>query len=153
MEELEKPRSKQVITVDHVLEATKGAEALRKRNLVSVSQEDELRRAILEKFRSGVIKNTVAPRKLVRLAQAVSREEVSADSARKVIVKLITKPKYSIDEAFSESVEQVDFEHSVEQLAERLIARIEEHILRGYNLSGTLGETLQRLSKRIKELK
>lgn len=153
MAELEKPRSKQIITVDHVLEATRAAEALRKRDLVSEDQEDDLRRAILSKFRTGVVNNTVAPRKLVRLAQAVKRDEVPTETARRVIRKLTVNAGYSIDDAFSDSVAQVDFEHSTEQLAERLIARIEEHKERDYTVSETLAKTLQRLIRCIKALK
>lgn len=153
MAELEKPRSKQIITVDHVLEATRAAEALRKRDLVSEDQEDDLRRAILSKFRTGVVNNTVAPRKLVRLAQAVKRDEVPTEIAKRVIRKLTVNATYSIDDAFSDSVAQVDFEHSTEQLAERLIARIEEHKERDYTVSETLAKTLQRLIKCIKALK
>ena len=153
MDELEKPRSKQIITVDHVLEATRAAEALRKRDLVDEGEEEDLRRAILNKFRTGVVNNTVAPRKLVRLAQAVTREEVTTETARRVVRKLTANANYSIDDAFTDSVAQVDFEHSTEQLAERLIMRIEEHKEREYALSASLAQTLRRLIRCIKALK
>jgi ParB family transcriptional regulator, chromosome partitioning protein len=153
MQELEKPRSKQIITVDHVLEATKAGEALRKRGLVDEKEEDELRRAIIGKFRTKVIFNTVAPRKLVRLAQAVGREEVRSDVARRVVKKLTSQPAYSIEDAFAESVAQVDFEHSIEQLADRLIARLEEHLTRDYRPSDSLKASLRRLGGLIRKLR
>jgi len=52
----------QEITVDHVLETTKGVEALRKSKIVAADDEDNLRKIILTKFRKKVIDNTVAPR-------------------------------------------------------------------------------------------
>jgi ParB family transcriptional regulator, chromosome partitioning protein len=118
MLELKKPRSQQVITVDHALEATRRAAALRKRHLIDAKEEDELRRAILTKFRSKVIDNTVAPRQLARIARAVEREEGPMAVARRVTKKLIEDPAYSIKDAFSGSVEQVDFEHTIEQATE-----------------------------------
>jgi ParB family transcriptional regulator, chromosome partitioning protein len=150
--ELEKPRSQQVITVDHVLEATRGAAALRKREVIDAKEEDRLRRAILTKFRSKVINNTVAPRQLARIARAVERDEVPVGVARRVTVKLIEDPRYSIADAFSASVEQVDFEHTVEQVTERLADNLAEHQRRGYELGDALRASLERLDRTIRRL-
>lgn len=147
--ELKKPRSEQKITVDHVLEATKGAEALRKRELISPDEENALRRAIIAKFRKSVIKNTVDPRKLARLARAVERGEVSTAVAKRVVKRLIDEPRYSIDDAFRQSVEEVDYEHGLEQLTERLIARLDEHQQRGYSPSDKLLSLLKALAERL----
>ena len=152
MDELEKPRSQQVITVDHVLETTRGAAALRKRDIIDEVQEDELRRAILKKFRSKVIDNTVAPRQLAKIARAVEREELPMSVARRVTSKLIADPKYSIADAFAASVEQVDFEHTVEQATERLLERLLLHQHRGYELGPGLRESLERLDGTIRRL-
>lgn len=150
MAELDKPRSEQVITVDHVLEATRGASALRKRDIVDDEDEERLRRAVVDKFRSGVIKNTVAPRQLARLARAVERDEVPLATARRVTRQLIVDPEYSIDDAFRSSVEQVDFEHTVEQLATRLADKLREHTAREYTVGNGLAEALSDLSKVIR---
>jgi len=150
LEELQKPRAEQEITVDHVLETTRGAEALKKREVVTEREEDELRRAILKKFRTKVISNTVAPRKLARIGRAVERGEVSSAVARKVVARLINNPRYSIEDAFKQSVEQVDYEHGLEQLVARLIARLDEHESRGYEASEDLLELLKQLAKRIR---
>lgn len=150
--ELEKPRSQQIITVDHVIEATKGAEALKKRSIIDDETEDKLRKAIIGKFQTGVIGNTVDPRKLIRLAQSVERGEIPINAAKNVINKLVNDAKYSIDVAFSETVEQADFEHSLEQLIERVVGRLDEHRIRGYQLSPSLSNAISILSKKIKEL-
>jgi ParB/RepB/Spo0J family partition protein len=152
MAELGKPRADQVITVDHVLEATRGAFALRKRDIVDEDDEERVRRAVVDKFRSGVIKNTVAPRQLARLARAVEREEVPLATARRVTHELIVNPKYSIDDAFRSSVEQVDFEHSVEQLANRLTDKLHEHSARKYTVGEGLADALSELSKVIRQV-
>lgn len=152
MAELEKPRGAQEITADQVLEATKGAEALRKREVIDKQTERKLRKAIIAKFRTKVIKNTVAPRKLARLARAVEREEVAPGAVRKVVAKLIDDRDYDIDMAFSETVEQVDFEHGTDQLITRIITRLVEHRERGYRLSDKLKSAMKDLRKEISQL-
>lgn len=145
LQELDKPRSEQILTVDHVLEATTAASLLRKREIVDSDTEERLRRAIIGKFRTGVINNTVAPRKLAKLARAVARHEVPLQQAKRVVARLISEPKYDIDRAFTDSIEQVDFEHNIEQLASRVVSALEEHKQRGYRIPSGLTETLKNL--------
>ena len=152
LDELEKPRSQQILSVDHVLEATKGAEALRKRSIINEKEEDHLRKAIIAKFQSQVINNTVAPRKLIRLAQSVERGEIPINAAKNVVFKLTFDSDYSIDTAFEETVEQADFEHTLDQLVDRMITRLDEHEKRGYRMSETLQKALGELSAKIKKL-
>lgn len=152
MQELEKPRAEQVITVDHVLETTKGSAALRKRGVIDEEEEENLRRVVLDKFRSGVIKNTVAPRQLARIARAVEREEIPLRTAQRVAVRLISDPDYAIDDAFRDSAAQADFEHTTEQLVERLGDRVTEQLSRGYPVSDSLRSQLQQLVRNIRAL-
>lgn len=152
MEELKKPRSQQLITVDHVIEATNAATSLRKRQIIEEKEEDTLRRAIIEKFRTKVISNTVAPRKLAKLARSVEREEITSQHARTIVKQLISDPEYSIDAAFSESVEQVDFEHGLEQLANRLVDSVGQHQERGYQVPQQLVEVLRELRAKINSI-
>lgn len=150
--ELEKPRSHQVLSVDHVLEATRGAAALEKRGVVGENERERLTRSIIGKFKTGVEKNTVAPRQLARIARAVERNEVSRDAARAVAIRLISDAGFTIEQAFKGSVERVDFEHSVEQVADRLRENLEEHLRRGYEVGASLSDALSRLRKVIGEL-
>jgi hypothetical protein len=152
LEELDKPRSEQILTVDHVLETTTAAALLRKRGVVDGGTEDKLRRAILDKFKSRVIKNTVAPRKLARVARAVGRQELSLAAAQSVVKKLINDRGYDIDAAFRDSVEQVDFEHSVDQQVGRLLTALEEHQRRRYQTSDALVRRLEELAAAIRRV-
>lgn len=152
IDELDKPRSEQVLKVDHVLEATTAAGLLRKRGIVDENTEDRLRRAILDKFKARVINNTVAPRKLARIARAVARQEVSLPVAQDVIRRLISEKKYDIDAAFRDSVEQVDFEHSIDQQVGRLLTALEEHERRHYRTSPALLKRLEHLITRIRKV-
>jgi ParB/RepB/Spo0J family partition protein len=152
MEELDKPRSQQVISVDHVLETTRGAAALRKQGIINKKEEERLCNALMSKFRTGVIKNTVAPRKLARIARAVSRQDASIQVARDVTIKLIVERGYSIDDAFDESIASADFQHAVEQVADRLSASLDEHKRRRYKLGESLRTSLIQLRQLIDNL-
>ena len=152
MKELDKPRNEQSLTVDHVLEVTKGASALRKRELVDDDEESELCDALVEKFKNRVLTNTVEPRKLSRIARAAERGGLDLSAARKVVLRLAEDPKYTIDQAFRATTERIDFEHTTEQLAGRLLQRIGDHINRGYKVRGEFEATLRELLGAIREL-
>jgi hypothetical protein len=59
-------------------------------------------------------------------------------------------PKFSIDSAFTASVEQVDFEHSLDQLIVRLQQNLDLHSQRKYTVSAHLRRTLQTLTHSIR---
>jgi ParB family transcriptional regulator, chromosome partitioning protein len=151
MEELAKPRDQQLLTVDHVLEATRGASALTKRGVLNNGdEEEELRRAVVDKFKSGVLKSTVEPRLLARMARAVEREEISPAVARSAVKKIVRDSSYSVEKAFKGSVLAVDFSHGTEQLAQRLAGRIEEQEDEDYNPTDSLREALTELASSIR---
>jgi ParB family chromosome partitioning protein len=152
MRELEKPRSEQKISADHVLEATRGASALSKRKIINNKEETKLRRAIITKFREDVLVNTTDPRMLARIGRAVDRREISKDTARRVALQLIEDPSYSIRKAVEASIERVDFEHGTEQLAGRLTQRLENHLEKDYELGEGLRLSLTKLSKVIRAI-
>lgn len=147
--ELEKPRSQQTLTVDHVIETTAGVEALEKRSVITADEVEPLRQAIIQKFRSKIIDNTVAPRKLANLARAVEREEVTVAVARKSVLKLQTRPNYTIQDVYEETVEQADLEHGVDQLANRLMLKLDELADRDVALSSKTVDVLKRLARAI----
>ena len=147
MNELEKPRSDQVITVDHVLETTRGVDALVKRKVIYDDEVEPLRKSIITKFRTGVVKSTVDPRKLARIARAVEREEVEATSARTAAIRLITDEAYSIDEAFNDSAATADEQHSIRQL----VGRLEDNLLELSPSSIIAGTRLHRQLKNLRD--
>lgn len=150
--ELEKPRHEQALTVDQVLETIRGVDALAKREVIDEDEEEDLRAAIIEKFRMGKIASTVDPRKLARMARALDRGEVAERSVNRVVARLITEPEYSIQDAFAATVESVDFQHGTEQLADRVTARMLMLADRQYELSDSLRASLRALHKQITAL-
>lgn len=152
MQELEKPRSQQVLTVDHVLEATAAATAVVRRGILTADEEDAFRSAIVDKFVSKVIVSTVDPRKFARLARAVERGEVPMKTARHATLRFIQREAETVRDIFSNTVEEHDFQHGTELLAERLEARLAEVLDRGYQVSDGLVESLRKLKKKLNQV-
>jgi hypothetical protein len=84
------------------------------------------------------------------MARAVEREEVSSAVARRAVVRIIEDPKFTVEEAFKSSVQAVDFARGTEQLADRLVVRIEEHQNENYAPTDSLRETLENLGRSIR---
>lgn len=126
LQELEKPRSEQKLTVDQVLESTVAAQALRKKRVISEDEESKLRMALVNKFKSRVIDNTVAPRMISKIARAVQRGDVSVKRARKAALRLTDDAGYTVERAFQDTAADKDREHAIEMLAQRLIEKLEE---------------------------
>lgn len=151
LNELSKPRSAQILTVDHVIEASAGVEALQKRQIITPAEVEPLRRAIVEKFRKKIILNTVAPRKLANLARAVEREEVSISAAKNSIKNLLQNPTYSIDQVYLDTVERADFEHGIEQLTTRLMTKLKELDAREFSPSQKIIKAFRQLAAELKK--
>lgn len=152
LEELEKPRPDQKLTVDHVLESVRGSVALQKNDVLHEEESEQLVDAIVEKFILGTLSSTVEPRLLTRIARAVQRDEVPTKLARRVSLKIVSDPKYTIQNAFSDSIERIDFEHGTEQLATRVVSRLIEHLEREYDLGESLEDSLKQLQSIIRRL-
>ncbi len=152
MQELHKPRSKQVLTVDHVLEATAAATAVVQRGIIKPAEEDAFRESIVKKFEQKIIESTVDPRKFSKLARAVERGEVERSDARLAALRFMQHDDATVRDLFTATVEEHDFQHVAEQLAERLENRLDEIAERGYRISGSLLERLKKLEKKIKRV-
>ncbi len=152
MEELEKPRSEQVLTVDHVLEASRGAEALAKREIISNETAAELVEAVIDKFRNRVEKNTTAPRHLPAIARAVERGDVGEAIVRRAVARIIQQPTYTVERAFQDIGAEPKSRKAIGDLVDRSISQIDSHIERGFKLDAQTTEKLKLLMKRIREL-
>jgi ParB/RepB/Spo0J family partition protein len=150
MVEAEKPRSEQRLTVDHVLETTKGAYALRKRGVVTAQSEERLRSAIVNKFKTGKLNSTVEPRKLADMARAVERGEVGTEDARAAVKRLISDPDYTVDQAHKDVVGRAGYEHTLEQQIERLVSKLEQDSAEGNHYGDHVYAALRRLRAAIR---
>ncbi|WP_448235562.1 ParB/RepB/Spo0J family partition protein [Microbacterium paulum] len=142
-EEQERPRSEQTLTVDHLLEVTRGAKALLKQDLVNEEERGTLEVALIDKFRVGSLTSTVEPRLLSRMARAVEREDVPPTVVRESVERLIEDPKFTVRDAFAATVERAEQEHSLDMAGKRLIESVST--LSQANLSDGVLLTLREL--------
>lgn len=139
------PRTDQALTVDHVLESTRGSDSLKKEEVLSEDEAAELTDTLVEKFKARILRSTVEPRQLVRLARGVGRGEVSRDTARQVVKRLIEDRSYTVDEAYRDSVEDVDNQHNLELQASRLVEKLQNLAESGRSFQPGLHEALASL--------
>ncbi|MDW4571409.1 ParB/RepB/Spo0J family partition protein [Microbacterium sp. M3] len=118
--EQERPRSEQTLTVDHLLEVTRGAKALTKQHVISESRKTDLEVALIEKFRAGALTSTVEPRLLSRMARGVERGDVPASTVERSVDRLIADPTFTVRDAFAATVERAEQEHNLDLAAQRL---------------------------------
>lgn len=153
LEELDKPRSKQILTVDHVIESSSAAKAIRKAEIIkNDAEEGQLRDSLIDKFKNKIVDNTVAPRLLVRMARAVSRKELPTISAQKVVMRLTKEPKYTIQQAYDESTATIELDYSTALLADRLMQRLDNLAIKRFSPSPRLLQSLENLQSRIRKL-
>ena len=152
MSELNKPRSQQEISVDQVLESFKGSESLWKKEVISESQHARLTRSLVDKFRAKVETTTIHPRLLAKIGRGVERGDVSVKVTRKAIQKLINNKRYTIADAFHDTVARAELEHQIEQLADRIIGKIDAELDGKLPLSESLIATLKKLQKHLKRI-
>jgi ParB family chromosome partitioning protein len=152
LEELEKPRSEQRVSVDHVVEASDGANRMATAGIMPRAEASALVQTVVTKFRSGVIQSTVEPRKLSRIARAVERGEVSLPLVRREIQRFHSNPDYSIENVFQNTVEEADYAHGTEQLVRRSLSRLREIQNREFELSDELRSALEAMLREIRAL-
>lgn len=104
--ELRKPKPQQQFTEDFYIEMERALKTVERAmpKVVSKFGKEAIRQTLIEKYKQGTISNRVDFRQIAKIARA---ENVSADStaAEQSLQKLFTRDnKYSIDEAYSDSV-------------------------------------------------
>ena len=152
MDELEKPRSEQTLTVDNILESVRGSESLRKREIISEEEEAILSEALIEKFRRKVLGSTVEPRLLPKMSRAVERGDVTITAARSAVRRLISDPQYTVEQAYARVVEVADFAHAIETQAERLSNKLDDLVARESEISPSLRAIFVTLRRKLNTL-
>jgi ParB family transcriptional regulator, chromosome partitioning protein len=131
LRDLEDPTNKQSISVDQVIEAVDAAQDLREAKIVEDDEERNVIDSVVEKFRSGIIKNTVEPRKLGKIARAVRDGRLLPRPARKAILRFCRTKSVTIENVVSETIEEIEYKQSLDRglrsFEEKWLADIEAH--------------------------
>lgn len=119
-DEQELPRGDQSLTVDHLLEVTRGGKALSRQGIVTEEERRELERALIGKFKEKKLTSTVEPRLLTRMARAVEREDVPTALVKSTVQRMIAEPDFTIKAAYAASVEMAERDHNLEMATRRI---------------------------------
>jgi ParB family chromosome partitioning protein len=123
LDELRKPKPQQLLSEDFFIEMEKGLKTVARRMPDVIPDVDVARRVLIKKYRSKTIGNIVHFRDIGKIARA-SMVDADEQSARNVLRKLFDDNKYSIADAYADSVseayEERDVSKRVSALAERL---------------------------------
>ena len=103
LKELNKPKAQQKITEDLFIEMERALKTVERVMPSVIPDKDAVRQVLLKKYRSGVINNRVHFRNIARIAHA-EKVGYEPDAAAKQLRKLFADNKYSIEDAFLNSV-------------------------------------------------
>jgi ParB/RepB/Spo0J family partition protein len=152
LEELEKPKTEQLITVDHAIEALDGSDQLVKRGIIERRSGDRLSRVILEKFKSKILTSTVEPRRLVRIARAFERGEISKELVRAQLKRFESQSSRTIEDVYKILVEDTEFAHQTTQAITRLVQRLQEMRDRHFEIDEEFADALHQLAVEVRTL-
>ncbi|MBX3104003.1 MAG: ParB/RepB/Spo0J family partition protein [Cryobacterium sp.] len=150
-DEQDLPRAEQNLTVDHLLEVTRGGKALARQEIVSHDEQGQLERALISKFRANTLTSTVEPRLLTRMARAVEREDVPPAVVRRAIERLIDDDAFTVRDAYAASVERAEQEHNLGLATRRLIGDV-SGLGQADDLSESIKTTLRELRDILNDL-
>lgn len=142
LEEIQKPKNKQTISEDFFIEMEKSLKAVQNAMPEVIPDRDVARQSLLKKYKDGVIANIVDLRKIGKIARA---KRVNADpvAAQDAIRKLVADPKYSIDNAWSETVSEAYAERDIVTGIDRLLDKLDE--VQASDLDDDVREKLEEL--------
>lgn len=145
LEEIKKPKSKQTISEDFFIEMEKALKTVERAMPEVMPDKEKARRALLRKYRDGVITNIVDLRKVGKIARA---KNVNADpvEAQEAIRRLLTEPTYSINDAWTETVSEAYAERDIVTGIDRLLIKLDE--VEADELDDDVREKLEELVER-----
>jgi ParB family chromosome partitioning protein len=151
MEEANKPRDQQKIKADLFVEINKSMRAVERYvpEVFDQVTEAEYRDRLVEKYVAGTVNNVVRFRDLARIARAERAGGDPAEAAP-IVVRVITDPKYTIERAYSDSVEPAYTSRDIETRAGALADRLEG--LAADQVTPSARKALMRLSRALKSL-
>ena len=147
--ELNRPKAKQRVTEDLFIELERALTTVERAMPDAIPQRDSARRVLLKKFKSGIIKNRVDFRNVAKIARA---QNVGYDTkaASTQLKKLFQDNRYSIDEAYANSVGEAYKERDVGSRVTSLLALLDE--ITPEEIDDELKEKLRELQQKLNSL-
>ena len=125
LNELKKPKTKQTLSEDLFIEIERSLKTVARAMPGLIQDKNQARDILIAKYQANVISNIVDFRKIAKIARA---ESVKADTskAKTAIQKLFTDPRYSIEQAWGQSVSEAYAERDIASRIETLLSKLEE---------------------------
>lgn len=147
--ELAKPKPEQKLSEDFFIEMERALKTVERAMPTVVGDKDRVRRVLIDKYKVGVIKNLVDLRDIAKIARA-ENVECNPDDAEQTLRRLFKKNRYSIKQAFDDSVSEAYSERDVLTRINALLSRLEE--FEAGELDEDLQEALNALQDAVKRL-
>lgn len=147
--ELNRPKAQQKVTEDLFIEMERALTTVERAMPDVIPQRDAVRRVLLKKYKTGVIGNRVDFRSVAKIARA---ENVGYDrkAAANQLQKLFQDNRYSIDEAYANSVGEAYKERDVGSRVTSLLTLLDD--LQPEDIDDELKEKLKALRRRLTAL-
>lgn len=147
--ELKKPKSKQLLSEDLFIEMERSLKTVIRAMPEVVKNKDHARDILLRKYKDKVIDNIVDFRKVAKIARSTV-VGVSVEQAQGAIKRLLTEPKYSITQAWTETVSEAYAERDIVSRIDGLMAKLDE--IEASEIDDDVREKLEELVKRAEAI-
>jgi ParB-like chromosome segregation protein Spo0J len=146
LSELNRPKAQQKVTEDLFIEMERALITVERAMPSTIPERDAVRRVLLKKYKSGVIGNRVDFRNIAKIARA---DNVGYDrnAAASQLQKLFKDNRYSIEEAYANSVGEAYKERDAGSRATALLSLLEE--LKPEDIDDELRAKLKALLQRL----
>jgi ParB family chromosome partitioning protein len=125
LEELKKPKSKQLLTEDLFIELERALTTVERAIPQVIPDRDRVRRVLLRKFKDKVITNRVHFRNIAKIARA-ERVGIKKSAAAAELGKLFQANNYSIESAYGNSVGEAYRERDLSTRVDSLLALLDD---------------------------
>ncbi len=147
--ELNKPKSQQTLTEDFFIEMERALKTVERAMPHVITNKDEIRDILIDKYRAGTIPDITDFRYLPKIARA-ERVEADREAAVSSLRRVFNRNRYSIQQAYEDSVSSAYSERDLTARLEQLLDRLED--LSPRSLDKHAIELLKALFGRIRDI-
>ncbi len=147
--ELNKPKSQQTLTEDFFIEMERALKTVERAMPHVITNKDEIRYILIDKYRAGTIPDITDFRYLPKIARA-ERVEADREAAVSSLRRVFNRNRYSIQQAYEDSVSSAYSERDLTARLEQLLDRLED--LSPRSLDKHAIELLKALFGRIRDI-
>lgn len=124
-QELEKPKKEQRFSEDFFLEMEGSLKTVKNNFPQTISDIDDVRDILIDKYLSKVINNVTDFRKLTKIATASKKLKISSDIVERSLLKIFTSNNISIESVYHETVESLYVDRIITNNANNFLLKLE----------------------------